>query len=298
VHLREDRVGLRALALVRPDRRQPRQPAAGSVLRRAERVEQLRVGQLAGGGEVPERGRRLAGDRREPQRGGVERDGPAILGGQALLEGGHGGADDTDVHPTVEVERRLIPECGPVREIGWSGVESRRHRSVASAQVAMTAGTGGPVHLGAASEVGRPRGHLVQDHSVVLGEAGRQRANAGVERVGGRESLHQCEKAVEGGDGRAAGPGRKLAGGAPCLFQEEPGLIHLRRGHDSAVHHPDAVFLGRERGSGRHPSHHRRVVHLGGGPSGGAEDECGDEDRQRRADEIHFHPVFRGPGLN
>ena len=85
-------------------RREAAQRGRGAVVRRAQGSQELCVGQPPAHAERAERIGDRARGRGQAERGGVQGDGPAILGWKPSLEGGHGGADDADADAAVVVE--------------------------------------------------------------------------------------------------------------------------------------------------------------------------------------------------
>src|SRR6185503_5117623 len=84
-----------------------------------------------------------------------------------------------------------------------------------------------------------------------LGQAGRERSDVGVQGLGGRGGGHQPEQGVDVGDGRRSSGRGQQGGRAPCLPQEQRGLLDLGLGHHVPVHHTRPVLLRGKLGGGR-----------------------------------------------
>ena len=153
----------------------------------------------------------------------------------------------------------------------------------------MAAGAAGAVDLPAPREVGRPRGGLVERNAVALARARPRQSDPSGQRVGGpwRRTSARSVSRVATAVAPSAG---SVAGGPPRLLQKEAGLLHFGGRHDRAIHDADRVLLGGQGGGGGHPADDSRGIVCGASCWTRGGSQRGEENRQNRADESHFHP--------
>ena len=275
-----------------PDRGEAGEPTARAVPRCAQRVEQLGVGHLAGAGEVLERRRGLTGRRWQAQGGGVEGDRPALPGGEPVLERRHRGADDADVDAPVVVQRRLVAQRTPVGEVCRRRIQpgsecrrrargprgSRRSSPGTPRRRARDRAAGWGARRGTRRRAASVRGERADPGIEVSGAPGASRAPGGSPTWRRDRARMAARDAAERRDSR----GRD----GPPRLRPRPRLCRRL---------PRCGTPGR-RGWWRRPGEPRRPNHSG--QEAGERSESREQDRQRRADESHFHPVSEESGLN
>ena len=167
------------------NRRQAAERFGAAPVGDAESGEHLVVGQPGRRGERAQRRRHVPSRRGHPQDARVQRGRPAVLGRQPALERRHRSADRADADAAIVVEGGDAAEGSAVGQVGGRGLEPGGEGAVSAPDGAVAARTVGLVDLRAARKGGRLGRQLVERDPEALSKAVGQRADVGVERVGG-----------------------------------------------------------------------------------------------------------------
>ena len=186
----------------------------------------------------------------KPERRGVARDRPALLGRQPALIGRHGGARDTDRDAAIEVERCGSGESPEIGEIRGHRRKAGGSRAVASANRSMTGGTLGLIHPIAQGHRWSGHRYLFERDRELPGQCGGKGPGPERHRIGRRGPGHHGNQRVDRSEHSAPDIGRQQARTPARLLEEELGFGHLLGSNDLSAHDADRVLLGGERGGG------------------------------------------------
>jgi hypothetical protein len=114
-----------------------------------------------------------------------------------------------------------------------------------------------------------------------------------IDRIRGRDALHQPDDRVDLGQRTPAKLGGESLSRAAGLLEEEPGFIHFRLRSHPATHYSDTVLLSGQLGGGRETPYQRSKVRRWSRRLLGTTEEAHPDQKGCSADENHFHPVLK-----